>query len=112
MILVILNAGSKFLDAVPMRSANTTETIRTLRTLMSCHGLVDVIVSDNGSVFTSHAFEVFVNSNGIRHLRTPPYSPCSNRLCERMVQIVKAGLRKQECGDIYQRLATVLLNYR
>ena len=29
-----------------------------------------------------------------------------------MVQIVKAGLRKQERGDIYQRLATVLLNYR
>ena len=112
MILVMIDAGSKFLDAIPMRNANTTETISALRTLMATHGLVDVIVSDNGTVFTSREFDTFLKSNGIRHLRTPPYSPCSNGLCERMVQVVKNGLHKHQHGDIHQRLATVLLNYR
>ena len=52
-----------FLGAVPMRSVNTMKTIRGLRILMSFHGIVDFIVTQNGSVFTSHEFEVFVKLN-------------------------------------------------
>ena len=111
MILVMVDAGSKYLDAILMRNAYTTETILALRTLMATHGLVDVIVSDNGTVFTSHEFNAFVTANGIRHLRTAPYSLCSNGMCERMVQVVKNGLKKHPKGDIYQRLVTFLLNY-
>jgi transposase InsO family protein len=112
MIMVMVDAGSKYLDAVPMRSANTTETIRALRTLMATHGLVVTVVSDNGSVFKSQEFEEFLKKNGINHLCTPPYSPCSNGLCERMVQVVKTGLKKIKRGDIYKRLAEVLLTHR
>jgi transposase InsO family protein len=67
MILVMVDAGSKYLDAVPMRNANVTETVRALRTLMATHGLVDTAVSDNGSVFTSYEFAKFLKRNGIRH---------------------------------------------
>jgi hypothetical protein len=112
MILVMVDAGSKYLDAIPMRNANTTETIRALRTLMATHGLVDTIVSDNGSVFTSQEFTAFLKGNGIRHVRTPPYSACSNGMCERMVQVIKDGLKKYPQGDIYKRLAVVLMNNR
>jgi hypothetical protein len=93
MILVMVDAGSKYLDAVPMRYANVTETVRALRTLMATHGLVDTVVSDNGSVFTSYEYAKFLKRNGIRHLLTPPYSPCSNGMCERMVQVVKTGIK-------------------
>ena len=46
------------------------------------------------------------------HVTSAPYHPASNGLAERAVQIIKRGLRKVTGGDIYTRLAKVLLNYR
>ena len=86
--------------------------IRALRTLMITHGLVKVIASDNGTIFTSHEFNAFLTANGIRHLRTASYSSCCNGMSERMMQIIKNGLKNHPLDDTYQRLATVWLNYR
>ncbi len=50
--------------------------------------------------------------NGIRHVTSAPYHPASNGLVERVVQIVKRGLRKVTQGDIHSRIAKVLFAYR
>ena len=49
------------------------------------HGLPDMIVSDNGSVFTSKQFADFVKQNGITHLKPSPYHPFTNKLAEHAV---------------------------
>lgn len=37
-------------------------------------GLPEILVTDNGSTFTSDEFEDFLKKNGIdRHKKTPPY---------------------------------------
>jgi hypothetical protein len=112
MLLIAVDAHSKWIDVTPVRNATTEATIASLRLLFAAQGLPEVLISDNGALFTSAEFDVFCKRNGIRHLRIPPYHPASNGLTERAVETVKAGLRKQQDGDLHQKLARFLLNYR
>eukprot|EP00731_Ephydatia_muelleri_P014454 Em0008g174a len=65
------------------------QTIRELRHLFATHGLPEIVVSDNGTAFSSTEFGCFMKHNGIRHIRCAPYHPSSNRLAERAVQTFK-----------------------
>jgi len=38
------------------------------------HSLPEIVVTDNGSNFTSEDFEDFLKQNGINHIRTEPSS--------------------------------------
>ena len=60
-----MDAHSKWIEADIVDSATSTVTIRKLRQMFATHGIPEVIVSDNGSVFTS---KQFVQKNGIKHV--------------------------------------------
>ena len=83
------------------------QAIRVLRHVFSTHGLPEVLVSDNGSAFTSAQFQTFVKLNGFRHVKSAPYYPASNGLAKRAVQTVKEALKKTT-GDLETRLARFL----
>ena len=70
-----------------------------LRHVFSTHGLPEVLVSDNGSAFTSAQFQTFIKLNGFRHVKSALYHPASNGLAERAVQTVKEALKKTT-GDL------------
>lgn len=57
MHLVVINAHSKWIDVGIMDSATTQTTIERLRLILAEHGLPETVVSDNGSVFMSEAFQ-------------------------------------------------------
>ncbi|XP_040076284.1 uncharacterized protein K02A2.6-like [Ixodes scapularis] len=78
-----------------MSSTSTTKTLEKLRGTFSADGLPEVLVSDNGPQFTAAEFADFMNANGVKHIRTPPYHAASNGAAERMVQTVKRALLKQ-----------------
>ena len=61
-------------------------TITHLRQVFATHGLLEVIVSDNGPAFVSKQFSTFLSLNGICHIKSAPYYPSSNGLTERAVQ--------------------------
>ena len=67
-VLVIIDVHSKWIEAVPLRSATTATTIQALKTFFSNFGLPGEIVSDNGSQFTAQQFQEFCKSNGIKTL--------------------------------------------
>ena len=71
-----------------------------------------MIVSDNGTAFTSNEFQEFTTKNGIRHTKTTPYHPASNGLAERGVQTFKEGLKKMTEGSVETKLARFLFQYR
>ena len=89
MVLIIVDAHSKWLEALVVNSATSQTTIEKLRSVFATYGIPEVLVSDNGSVFTSAEFDEFVRRNGIKHLTSAPYHPASNGLAERAVQTVK-----------------------
>ena len=55
-LLIVVDAHSKWLEVKIMNSATTTSTIDHLHSLFATHGLPEMVISDNGSVFTSIEF--------------------------------------------------------
>ena len=90
-------------------SATSAHTIAKLRGMFATHGLPQLVVSDNGAVFTSGEFKEFLERNGIRHVRSAPYHPASNGLAERYVQTFKTSLKKSGEVDVQQQLSSVFV---
>lgn len=76
MLLVCVDAFSKFVWLLPLRRATAHSTIQVLKTSIFQHfGFPRIIVSDNGSQFTSNIFKRMCFGHGIRHVTTSPYYP-------------------------------------
>ena len=73
------------LDLAMVTSATSSVTIEKSREMFATHGIPDVIVADNGAVFTSDKFETLVALNGLRHAKSAPYHPSTNGLAEREI---------------------------
>ena len=112
MILVLVDAHSKWIEAIHTPNATSTTVVEELREKFAQFGIPQTIVTDNGTCFTSSEFESFLTANGIHHLTTAPYHPASNGLAERAVQTVKKGLKKNKNGTFRQRLSRTLFAYR
>ena len=70
MFLVIVDSHSKWLEVHVTHSASSAVTIEKLQTTFAALGLPEIIVSDNGTSFTSQEFQTFLKQNGIQHVRT------------------------------------------
>lgn len=112
MIFVLVDAETKWIEAVPLRTATAATTVDTLRCIFARFGLPRTVVSDNGPQFTSAETARFFRENGVRHITTAPYYPQSNGLAERAVRTIKEGLKKSQVGTLQSRLAKFLLRYR
>ncbi len=107
--LVVVDAFSKWLKVFPLSTATT---IDKLRSIFIIHGLPKVLVTDNGSQFTSGEFQVFMKNNGIKHICSSPYHPSTNGLAERAVQSFKEHIKRIPGDSIDERLCRFLFWYR
>ena len=108
MVIVLTDANSKWIEAFHTKSAMSAAVVEELRTAFAQFGIPEVIVTDNGTCFTSLEFEAFLKNNGIQHLTSAPYHPSS---AERAMQRVKKGLKKVKTSSFRSTLAKVLLHY-
>ena len=104
-----LLSHSKWLEVKPVSAATSPVTFESFRSIFFTHGLPEMLVTDNGSVFTSAEFSKFLKQNGIRHVTS---HPASNGLAERAVQTFKESLRWNTEGSIDTRISRFLLQYR
>jgi transposase InsO family protein len=112
--LVVVDATTKWLEVYPTAKVTSEKTVAMLEDMFSRLGLPKIIVSDNGSQFTSSTFKHFCNINNIRHITTAPYHPRSNGLAERYVQTFKKryAASKADGSSLSKRLQTFLFKYR
>ena len=89
MMLVVIDAHSKWPEVISMSSSTTQATIEGLRRLFAAYGLPQQLVSDNGPPFTAAEFDVFLRKNGVKHIYSSPYHPSTNGLAD------LCGLSKQ-----------------
>ncbi|CAK9296501.1 unnamed protein product [Gordionus sp. m RMFG-2023] len=114
--LVCVDALSKFPIIRRMRDITTESTIKELLKIISLFGIPNMIVSDNGTNFTSSLFKKFCNDHGIDHIFTAPHHQQSNGQCERMIRSMKICMnRNMESNnkiDLDIALEKFLFNYR
>lgn len=110
---VIVDALAKWPEIYIMPSTTSSVTLNKLKECFARFGLPEVIVSDNGTQFTSHEFNDFCRLNGINHMTSPPYHPQSNGQAERFVDTFKRALLKSKGEEVTpDALQTFLQTYR
>ena len=60
--------------------------------IFSRFGVLETLVSDNSTAFSSVKFSTFCQQNSINHVRTPPFHPQSNGQVECLVDTFKRAL--------------------
>ena len=112
MLLIAVDAYSKWPEVWITNGVSAEETIDKLRFGFASHGLPKVCVTDNAGCFAGSEFERFMKANGIKHLFSPPRHPASNGQAESVVKQCKLGLKKQRPAKLEVRLARWLFKYR
>ena len=89
LILVVVDAHSKWIDAHVTSSTGTQATIECLGRSFADHGVPKVLVSDNAKGFCSEDMAAFCVANGVKHVFSPDWHPTSNGQAESAVKVVK-----------------------
>ena len=112
--LVIVDAHSKWIEALPMKSTNAVSTIKALRSVFARFGLPSQLVTDNGPPFASQEFKVYCENNCIKHTTSAPYRPQGNGAAENAVKTVKKAIKRAlyENEDVNAALCKFLFQYR
>jgi transposase InsO family protein len=106
--LVVVDAGSKWIEALPMRSTTSAATLRALAGLFARFGLPTHVHVDGGPQFVSQEFRDAAARWNAQLTVSPPYHPPSNGIAERAVRTVKEML-----GHVgADRLEEALFQYR
>ena len=89
--LTVVDSYSKWPEVLRCRRSTMGTTTGFLHELFARLGVVDFVVSDNGSQFTSVEFKEFCEIFQIKHITTSQYHPRSNGQAERFVAVKKAS---------------------
>lgn len=107
MLLIVMDAFSKWPEVVLMKDTTAESMIEGIRTLFARWGLPVQIATDNGPQFSSQCFERFLKLNGIKHTKISPNHPAINGLAERFVQTLKQAIKasRNEAKLLRHRIA-------
>ena len=86
--LVVSDYYSLYPEAIQLQSTSSQAVIHALKSIISRHGVPEVIVSDNGPQFSSGAFGQFSKEWDFKHVTSSPYYHQSNGQSESAVKTV------------------------
>lgn len=115
-IITATDAFSKWAFARSCQNIRTSEIIKFMEEcILSLHGKPKVIITDQGTQFTSGEWKSFIDRIGAEHNLTAPYHPQSNGIDERLngtlVRILRAYVDEHQSDwDEYLKWALYVYN--
>ena len=94
--LAIVDYYSRWVETKLLAKQTSTETIHQIKSVFAAHRIPDVVVTDNGTQFSSQDFAQFASSYGFTHVTSSPKPPQANGEAERAVQTIKQLLKKNK----------------
>ena len=93
MFLVAVDVYSEWLEVKVLSTTTVSKTLNVLREWLATHGIPEHLVTDIGPQFVAGEFDIFCKQIGIKHTKSAPYHPPSNRLAERFIKSLKESLK-------------------
>lgn len=102
MLLVFFDRFSKWVELIPQRKATAEGVVKAFRErILARFGTPKILISDNGSQFTSRVVRKYLDEIGVHHQLTAPYCPQENPT-ERANRTVKTMIA-QVCQNKHNR---------
>ena len=114
-ILTIIDYYTKYAEATALPNQEAETVVRALEQVFARHGMLSVLLTDQGRNFESHLFKSMCQLFGIEKRRTTAYHPQTDGFCERFNGILKSLLRMRvnnDKDDSDEQLPSALLAYR
>ena len=110
--LAIVDYYSRWVETKLFAKQTSTETIHQTKSVFAAHRIPDVVVTDNGTQFSSQDFAEFASSYSFIHVTSSPKHPQANSEAERAIQTIKQLLKKNKDPYLARLMyrATPLLN--
>ena len=108
--IVLVDSYSDYVEVSELKVTTSTALVEFYKEQFSRHGIPDILMTDNGSQYTSREFTEFTREWEFKHLTSSPYHPRSNGKSESAVKIVKSLFKKAIADKKDPWLA--LLDYR
>lgn len=97
-LLLVIDAFTKFIILVPVKSTKTVHSIRVLKNYFHTFGVPKRLISDRGSSFTAKRFQEFLRSLGVKHVMNAVATPRANGQIERYNRTVLSALTATNHG--------------
>ena len=108
--MLIVDYYSSFFEVNQLSSLSSERVIEVCKQHFARYGIPEIVISDNGTQYSSEQFRDFSEQYQFEHVTSSPHFPRSNGKAEKTVQIAKNLLKKakREGSDPY----LAILNYR
>ena len=93
--LLIVDYYSRYIEIALLNRPSAAEVITHMKSIFARHGIPELVMSDNGSQYTSEAFLEFSQEYQFQHVTSSPLYPQSNGEAERAVKTIKMLLKKE-----------------
>ena len=98
-ILVAMDYTTKWPETFALRNSTAETVVNCLIDLMPWVGVLQEILTDNGTIFVSKVVKQFCQTTGVHQTRTSPYHPVTFGMVERFNSTLKRLLRKLTQND-------------
>ncbi|CAG9134612.1 unnamed protein product [Plutella xylostella] len=98
-ILGVIDGFSKFIFVRPVRNTRSKTTIKVLEDIFATFGSPKIIISDQGTSFSSSEFKTFISSIGIKHVFNAVATPRANGQIERYNRTILNSLAAMNHGQ-------------
>lgn len=98
-LVTCIDLSTRYPEAVPVKAVDVPSLVEPLMSIFTQHGMPKVILTDQGSNFTSRLFREICDRLSIAHITATAYRPQTNGALERFHRSLKLCLDKHSNSD-------------